>query len=252
MGLNDIIEKVTDPYERQARLYPALLALVPLFVLLASLYTAKVSSITNIVMILTSCGGLYLMTNVSRKSGARLEPKLYEIWGGKPTTQLLRHRDKTIDGVTKRRYHAFLSGKINVRFLTTEQEASHPAEADDLYQSAVKWLLNQTRDTKKFALLFKENIAYGFHRNALGLKPIGLLVSFGSLSWVLLSQKVITFSAKQYLDVNALIALPENAILSLVASVAMITVWLLYLTKASARNAAIIYAEMLLRACDSL
>ena len=39
MGLlDDLVAKVADPYERQARLYPALLALLPLFVVVMLLY----------------------------------------------------------------------------------------------------------------------------------------------------------------------------------------------------------------------
>jgi len=44
--------------------------------------------------------------------------------GGKPTTQLLRHRDTTIEAVTKRRYHLFLAGKINEAFPDAAQEGS--------------------------------------------------------------------------------------------------------------------------------
>jgi len=35
MTLDDIVAKVTDPYDRQARLYPALLCLLPLLALVA-------------------------------------------------------------------------------------------------------------------------------------------------------------------------------------------------------------------------
>ena len=116
-------------------------------------------------------------------AGKRLEEIPYREWGGKPTTQLLRHRDNTIEGVTKQRYHAFLAGKINVPFPDKNQEANNSVAADEVYQSGVRWLLNHTRpeDNKKFELIFKENVAYGFRRNALGVKPLGLVISAGSL-----------------------------------------------------------------------
>jgi len=183
-----------------------------------------------------------------------LEEKLFQKWGGKPTTQLLRHRDKRIEGVTKRRYHSFLASKINVTFPDKDQEAKDPAAADDIYQSGVRWLLNHTRpeDNKKFDLLFKENVAYGFRRNALGVKPFGLVISIGSLLWVLVTDGALFGSGHRFFDVAALSRLPEPATASLILSAVMILVWLLFFTKASARTAAFTYAEALLRACDTL
>jgi len=242
--------KITDPYERQARLWPALLALCPIIITLELVYGKTISVLTNVVMLATSCGGLYLLTNICRERGKLLEPILYKAWGGKPTTQLLRHRNTTIEGVTKRRYHSFLANKINVPFPNAEQESADPTSADEVYQSAVRWLLNQTRDTKQFSLLFKENITYGFRRNALGLKPLGIGISLISILWVLLSYGVITDYAKYFINVAVLKTLPEIAVVSLSSSILMLLVWTLFFTRASARTAAFTYAETLLRSCD--
>ncbi len=252
MPLNDLVGKVTNEYERKARLYPALLSLFPMIATLMLLYGPRVSALTNVVTIALSCGGLYLVTNLCRELGKRLEPKLFQEWGGSPTTQLLRHRDRTIEAVTKRRYHSFLAEKINEPFPNPQQEANNPARADDVYQSGVRWLLNRTRDTNKFGLLFRENVAYGFRRNGLGIKPLGLAFSIGCLLWVLGTEGVLTMSSRQFVSKVALLALPETAIASLVASAAMLAVWIVFFTKRSVRTAAFTYAEMLLRACDTL
>jgi hypothetical protein len=254
MTLDNIVSKVTDPYERPARLYPALLALLPLLAVIMLLYGPKATALTGAATVAVSCGALYLTTNLCRELGKRLEEKLFQKWGGKPTTQLLRHRDNRIEGVTKRRYHSFLASKINVTFPDKDQEAKDPAAADDIYQSGVRWLLNHTRpeDNKKFDLLFKENVAYGFRRNALGVKPFGLVISIGSLLWVLVTDGALFGSGHRFFDVAALSRLPEPATASLIVSAVMILVWLLFFTKASARTAAFTYAEALLRACDTL
>ena len=47
MTLDDIVAKVTDPYDRQARLYPALLCLLPLLALVALLYAPNVSALNG-------------------------------------------------------------------------------------------------------------------------------------------------------------------------------------------------------------
>jgi hypothetical protein len=254
MTIDDVVAKVTDPYERQARLYPALLALLPLFAVVALLYGPKTSALTAAVTIVVSCGGLYLMTNVCRELGGRLEKDLYREWGGKPSTQLLRHRDSTIEAPTKRRYHAILSAKINEPFPSPDQEASKPEAADETYQSGVTWLLAHTRpeDGKKFDLLFKENIAYGFRRNALGTKPLGVTIAIASLLWVLAKESVISISASRIVDLEALSRVPEPAAASLIVSGVMAAVWMSFFTKSNVRTAAFTYATMLLRACDIL
>lgn len=181
MGLTEMLAKVTDPYERQARLYPALLAGLPVIVMATVLYGSN-SVITAASTVAASCGGLYLLANIARERGRCLEPILYAAWGGKPTTQLLRHRDRSIEAPTKRRYHAFLSQMVNLQFPDETEEVTNPSQADDMYQSAVRWLLNHTRDQSKYKMIFDENIAYGFRRNAYGLKTIGIGICLASLT----------------------------------------------------------------------
>lgn len=254
MTLDDIVAKATDPYDRQARLYPALLCLLPLLAVVVLLYAPNVSALTGVVTLAVSCGGLFLMTNICREMGKRLENRLYREWGGKPTTQLLRYRDGSIDSVTKRRYHAFLAAKINATFPDAEQEKSDPAKADEAYQSGARWLLDHTRpeDGKKFDLLFRENVTYGFRRNALGAKPLGIAIAIGCLLWVLGKDHVFFSASGKTLDWSMFGQLTPAAIASLAASGAMLLVWFFFFTKSSLRTAAFTYAEMLLRTCDTL
>lgn len=253
MTLDDIVAKVTDPYDRQARLYPALLCLLPLLALIALLYAPNVSALTGVVTIAVSCGGLFLMTNICREMGKRLEEKLFRVWGGKPTTQLLRHRDGAIDSVTKRRYHAFLAKKINVIFPDAEQEKTDPAKADEAYQSGARWLLDQTRpDGGKFDLLFRDNVTYGFRRNALGARPLGIAIAIGCLVWTLIKEHVLFVAGRKGMDWPALTQLSPAAIASLALSGVMLLVWLFFFTKTSLRTSAFSFAQTLLRTCDTL
>jgi hypothetical protein len=254
MTLDDIVAKVTDPYDRQARLYPALLCLFPLLALVALLYAPNVSPLTGVVTIAVSCGGLFLMTNICREMGERLEGRLFREWGGKPTTQLLRHRDSVIDSVTKRRYHAFMAAKINAIFPDAEQEKNDPAKADETYQSGARWLLDHTRpdDGKKFDLLFWDNVTYGFRRNALGARPLGIIITCGCLVWALVKEHVLFNAGGKIVDWPVLGQLSPAAIASLVVSGVMLLVWLFFFTKTSVRGSAFSFAETLLRTCDTL
>jgi len=251
MGLTDHIAKIADPYDRNARLYPAILTLIPLVAMLGALYGTTATALSKVFATVFSFGGPFLMMNISREMGKRLELKMYAIWGGKPTTLLLRHSDKRIDRITKHRYHKFLSSTVKVRFPDSSQENSKPDLADEVYQSATKWLLDNTRDKKKFKLVFDELITYGFRRNALGMKSIGLAISSICVLWVLVTHQVIQMT-NPFFDFSAFIALPDTAIASLATSTIMLLVWLFFFTKTSLKTSAFTYAETLLRACDKL
>jgi hypothetical protein len=254
MTLDDIVSQVRDPYDRQARLYPALLCLLPLLALIALLYAPNVSALTGVVTLTVSCGGLFLMSNVCREMGKRLEEKLYREWGGKPTTQLLRHRNGVIDSITKRRYHAFLAAKINAAFPDADQEKLDPEKADEAYQSGARWLLDRTRPEagKQFDLLFRDNITYGFRRNALGVRPLAIVIAVGCFIWTLKKHRVILGAGGRVFDWSALAQLPPTAIASLVLSGLLVFVWVFFFTKTTLRTSAFTFAEMLLRTCDIL
>src|SRR2546423_9500678 len=118
----DLLAQVADRYERQARLYPSLLAAAPLFAIAIGLYGIPLEPKAGLLTLLASFGVIYVLATFSRELGKRLEDKLFLAWGGKPTTQLLRHRSSILDPVTKARYHAFLSKKLDIPFPNASQE----------------------------------------------------------------------------------------------------------------------------------
>jgi hypothetical protein len=244
MGLNGKLSLVSEQYERAARLYPALLALLPLLIVQLTTSVLAKPLATQLVTLLGACGITYLLANVSRMLGKAQENKLFQAWGGIPTTQMLRHENDLIDPHTKQRYHAFLARKIKAEFPVPENEDASPKAADDIYRAGVKWLLGKTRDKKQFALLFKENVSYGFHRNGFGLRWIGCLISLASIMWLVI--------ANQAYNAHAWLTLPTGQIVTMGLAVVMTLAWLTYFTEARVKQAAFAYAEMLLRACDEM
>lgn len=244
MGLTRIASLVTDPYERAARLYPALLVLLPLLLVLATTSAVGKPLTSQLAALLGGCGATYLLANVSRMMGRARENTLFNAWGGMPTTQLLRHRDERVDRHTKQRYHALLARKLKTQFPSSAEETASPGEADEIYRAGVKWLLGKTRDKKRFALLFKENVSYGFHRNGFGLRWVGILIGVTSMFWLIASNHV--YSTEVWLTMSA------GQIVTLGIVITMILAWLLYFTEARVKQAAYAYAEMLLRACDEM
>lgn len=203
MGL-DYFLKILNPYERNARIYPAFLTFIPIVAMTGGVYGMDLEFKSTGLGLLISFGVFYLAASIVRELGKRLENSLYEGWGGKPTTQMLRHRDKTIDPVTKARYHTFCAKHLGVKFPTKAEEEADPVAADDMYQSATKWLLDQTRDTKKFQLLFDENVAYGFRRNCLGIKPFAIVISVVMFLWPLWTGEVFSVHGFNFAKIMAL------------------------------------------------
>lgn len=164
---------IGDEYDRRARIYPALLAVAPLSI------TGVVLGITSpewwsaVASVAVASGFWFLAAQVGRSPGKRLEPGLWATWGGPPTTILLRHRDNP-NRVHLERVHVRVASVAGFPMPTASDEEASPETADETYEAATRELIAKTRDPARFALLFKENINYGFRRNMLGLRPWGI------------------------------------------------------------------------------
>ena len=118
----------------------------------------------------------YFMSQVASDFGKRLEPTLWNSWGGPPTTRFLRHDNEEFNPATRARVHAQLRA-LGLRVPTVEEEKADQERAIDLYSSAVDDIRRLTRDSERFHLVYKGNIEYGFRRNLLGLKQGGLAIT---------------------------------------------------------------------------
>jgi hypothetical protein len=167
--------KIFDAYSLRARLFPILFASASLLVALAVLIPWHRLSWTHAVAGIAVPVILFVAADIARRVGKAREPDLYKKWGGIPTTRMLRRRDGTIDTPTKAAYLTFLASKIGAPAPTPQDEASDPTKADAYYGRCAAWLRENTRDTKKFSILFNENITYGYRRNLLALKVFALL-----------------------------------------------------------------------------
>lgn len=166
---------ILDPYTRQARLEPALLTLSPLFVTVIVWFPALYTFVSALAGGVVAIGIVALLANVARFLGRRAEGRLRSDWGGAPTTQWLRHRDHRLGALTLANYHAFLARHVPGWIApTAEEERADPGAADRRYEDAVNWLREHARDTRKYPLVFKELISYGFRRNLYALRIIGL------------------------------------------------------------------------------
>src|SRR2546423_272969 len=75
-----------DSYNRQARLYPALLTFFPLLAFFLLNIPSAAGAPQSLVGLAISCGALFFLADYARSRGKRLEQELLIDWGGWPTT----------------------------------------------------------------------------------------------------------------------------------------------------------------------
>jgi hypothetical protein len=227
-----------DIYSRKARLYPALLVVLPIFLFAVVYLTIYKEYVHYLTAIAGLCGLTFLVAEFGRDRGKSKEPALYQYWGGKPTTVLMRHSCNLLDKHTRARYHRQLEDLINHLDLpTAEEEAADLVAADELYESCTRYLLSKTRDTKKFNLLFKENISYGFRRNLWGMKTTGIIIGTACL---LLNIIVIYF---RFTATGAIFGL--DVFLSILLTLVLL-IWIFVINRDWVKIPAYAYAERLL------
>lgn len=247
--MTNIFELVKDPYERNARAIPGLLVVLPLLVPLLCVYGPKHPVLTGMIGLLGGCGVIYALASVVRGRGKMLEETLVKKWGGMPTTIALRHRDNFLDSVSKLRYHTAITAQLGIAMPTAEEESADQDKADDTYIGATKRLRELTRSNKQ--LLLKENIAYGFHRNMLAMKPVGIFSCLLGILYGLLMAKIFQvvpphFDPAHFSDPGL------AAGLTLLISLVLLAAWLMYFDQSAVRRMGFVYAERLFECLPSL
>lgn len=241
-----------EPYERQARLYPAFLCILPLVVMAITLYGNQLLDMKGIFALAGGAGLMYLLADIVRSKGKEKEKALWQEWGGAPSIQILRHRDGVLDSVSKGRYHEILASKIKVKFPTKEAEAADPAAADAVYAAAGNWLREATRDKKRFDLLFRANVTYGYRRNGFGVRWLGLLISLGVVGWVVVRLGFSSWEQRLSAAATPEALLGAGEVASLGAALLMALIWVFYFSKSRVHEAAYSYACRLILACEAL
>ena len=245
----EALSSMFDPYDRKARLAPALLCGLPLFVSVVLLIPEVGAVWAAVGGLVLYCGGATFLVQVGRDRGKTLEPKLYASWGGKPSVAMLRHADTRLSASTKNRYREFLQRVVpELALASSEDERASPEEAEDGYESANSWLLARTRARERFGLLFRENINYGFRRNVWALRPwaFGLEAAAIVVIWVV---ALDSWTGELTTTIRAVGA---EVWASLVLTVVHGFFFAIKIREGWVRIAAEAYAQQLLAACDVL
>ena len=222
-----------DQYSLKARVYPILIAFSPILILGFSI-SFKLESIYGYLGSISLISLLvYLFSQLGRDLGKKKEKDLWENWGGSPTSIVMCDKNY-IDVITRQRY---------IDKLEIICPAKDKYDIDEKIKLWTKYLISKTRDTKKFNLLFKENISYGFRRNLLGLKSIGVGVA------VLATVLNLMLTTNWPLNLNDI---KINWVISNFLCLVILLFWCVIVTKVWVKIPAFGYAERLFEAVENM
>lgn len=240
--LNNIINSVSE-YELKARIFPAGFTILPFVITILIWFPELINLESSLIILAILMISLFYLGKLARERGKIVQSKLIQKWGSLPATLHLSHSDNTIDIETKKRYHDYLNKNIEgLKLPSQDEEIECPKYSRDKYESAIKWLLENSRDTKKFPLLYQDNITYGYSRNMLGIKPLGIVISIISL--------FLDFCLLYSLNHQAITEIPIKIIISILLSSFFIIIWSFFINEKWVESTSEAYARTLLSTCE--
>jgi len=247
----DHLKNLFDTYSLNARVKPVLIIIFPLFSIILIWFPETRDSYNTAFTLIITFGIISLLSNYFATIGRKKEVLLFQKMGGKPTTIVLRHKDNAFDSITKKRYHSFLSSKLSIPFPSIEEENENIMKSDEIYDSAVRYLRNYSRDRSKYPLVFKENINYGFARNLYSSKGYGISITIISLllSTLMFYLKYVEINDSQ-IKMHYLTKL--DTLLSLCTLFPMIFIWIFIINFEWVKERAFAYARALLEVCEEI
>lgn len=193
--------------------------------------------------------GIFLLTfggYIARQWGKNYEQKMFQELGGMPTTIILRFSDKTIDNVTKLKYHKLLNNIIpDVELPLSLQEEQEDQISDEKYTSVMRFLrVNANSNRDKYPRVYQELKKYNFWRNLYGCR---IIFSLSYLAFLARECVVINnFSFKEMV----ITPYPKYVVFFVLAG--WIIIFLMVVTKKTVKSNAFDYAKTLLETLENI
>ena len=224
--------ELLDAYNIRARLSASIILLAPIavttFLCFDEINTFASSAVfLGLLLSLTN----YIPILLRRVYGFRQYSVNYAV-------EFLMPNDNTIDAISKKRYYDTLA-KIDASFALFLT----PNDSDEFKkccESAVIYLKSHTREDH---LVQEENINYGFCRNLLRSKTIGILICSG-LCAVIVIYAFLKYESWAEIPMSLCFAFATNAV--------MILFWCMGVTRRTLENTAKTYSKTLLAAIDTI
>jgi len=226
-----------DSYSMHARVFPVYLTVAPAILALLAALPDGLNLPLGGAAALVFMPLAFFSGQFGASFGKQLERRLWRRWGGPPTTRFLRHSNQEFNQITRDRVHEKLRS-LGLHVPTRDEQEQDPRAADEHYESCTEELIRRTRDTSRFPLVFKGLTEYGFRRNLLGLKPIG--ISIAAIGLITCGWGVVHGwnAAKP----------PAVAIVAALLTTGLLLSWLVWVTEKTVGTAADRYARFLLEA----
>jgi hypothetical protein len=199
---------------------------------------------SNVVVTFAVLVLVYALSDWARKAGKDIEPRLYLEMGGNPSVTMMYRSDSAIDNASKDRYRTFLASMVKQPEPTVDIEQNNPAAANGFYELAGTWLRENTRDTKRFSILFSELVSYGFRRNLLGVRWPALALN---VIVVLICAGLLRYGW----PIDASDGMTPRSIVVLLVAAAHAIFFLFVVTPAYVKAAAKTYARQLILSCET-
>lgn len=228
----NVISSPFDSYSRTARLAPGLLLLLGPVAVAIGAGVREWPAASALAAIVGAMGLPLALAEWVRRRGQQLQVGLWARWGGNPVVAALRD-----DGLIARKRRDALAAATGLPLA----EANHP-DFEEAATNAVRQLISATRDTSRYALVFAENKAYGFARNLLALRPIGVLLS---------SAAVVGGLALVAVSIRSQVLSTRGTTLGVAVAAVAVAFWLFYPSEERVRAAAHDYRDRLLEALDA-
>ncbi len=227
-----------DSFQYRSRVQPALLCVLPLSLTLALVLGLSGSALSGAISFAASTGVFYFIATLVGDRGKRLQDELWSSWGAPPTTLLLRGDAEDSVEVRTRRWQ-LMRGIMRDGII----EIDGAAPSDGEIEVYVARLRELTRDRDQFHLIAAENAGYGFRRNTLGLRPLGICLGLVALGVAV---------------VASLVALPAHSTqaalfgAAAVGNLIVIALWIWAVSRNWVKRQAFNYANALLGSAEVL
>ncbi|MBE7005927.1 MAG: hypothetical protein E7424_02110 [Ruminococcaceae bacterium] len=224
--------ELLDAYNIRARLSASILLLAPIAITLFFLFEEVRSFATSSIVLFVLLAFTNYVPTLQRRINSKKASSVNY------SAEMLSIKDSTFDAISKERYYkklASLDDQYGLFLTPSESEAFHVC-----CESAVRYLRSRTRENN---LVQEENINFGFCRNLLANKPIGIIIC------LICSSFVGGYSICKY---GALPEIPSLNYLAFTADLFIFFFWIFGINTNVSKLAAKRYAEALIMAIDTI
>ncbi len=187
------IKKYFDEYSLRARVYPSIIASLPLLLFLYLLFhdlseisiikSVLGSSVITIVLI-------YFFSDIARNLGKYTEQKIFHDEIHFPTTELLLHVNKKFSKEKRAKIYEKIRTDFNLELASLEEERRDENAARQSIKEAVGLIRQEVADGR---LVLQFNIRYGFWRNLIGISFFPIICSIVGMIFYLIQTNITNF-----------------------------------------------------------